>query len=149
MFSTLILVPLSVFLSAAISAPVSGGCAVRYVNRAITPQIRCPVIACAPVKEAEGHMKSRYAGSIFFLLLGAVAQCWIMGVLLLTRQAEILILAGIAASAFWAWTCWNYFLRKQRLGQVLTASCLFTTLLVLVLCLLDMLDATATLQRFF
>ncbi len=63
-----------------------------------------------------------------------------MGVLLLTRQIEFLLLSGILASVFWFWCAWACFLRKLRPGLFLAGLCLLASLALTVLGLLDVLE---------
>lgn len=70
----------------------------------------------------------------------AACQCWVVGVLLLSRQGKALLLVGIAGCILWSWCFWAYFLRERHVGLVLTGCCLAVNLALGVLCLLDLLD---------
>ncbi len=87
-------------------------------------------------------MLSRYAGSIAALILVSLTQFWFMGVLLVSRQMESLLIGGIMGFVFWAWCFWAFYLQKRRTGLVFTGVCMLITLLSVVLGLVDMLEET-------
>lgn len=74
------------------------------------------------------------------LSFAAACQWWVVGVLLLSRQGKALLLVSITGCVLWSWCFGAYFLRKRRLGLVLTGCCLAVNLALGVLCLLDLLD---------
>ena len=85
-------------------------------------------------------MHDHYTLSLVALCLAAVCEFWFMGVLLVTRQGNALLLFCIMAGVFWCWCLWGYFLRKRRAGLYLAGCCLAATLVLGGLYLLDMLD---------
>lgn len=85
-------------------------------------------------------MWTAYLPAALILCLVASLQAWGMGVLLLTRQIEFLLLSGILASVFWFWCAWACFLRKLRPGLFLAGLCLLASLALTVLGLLDVLE---------
>jgi hypothetical protein len=87
-------------------------------------------------------MFSRYGLSLAALFLAASCQFWFMGGLLLSRQIEALLLGGIIACVFWGWLFWVFLVRKQCLGLAIAGFCLFISIAINVLCLMDALDKT-------
>lgn len=89
-------------------------------------------------------LSSRYVWSLAGLCLAAVGQFWFVAVLLVTRQVEALLLAGIIACVFWFWCLWASFLGRRKAGMLLAGCCLAATLALSALCLFDLLDISDT-----
>lgn len=79
------------------------------------------------------------------LCLLVFGQAWGMSVLLLVRETEILMLCCIVASVFWMWWSWYSFLSRKKGVLVLTSVCLLLTLILLVLCAMDVGDVNTVL----
>jgi hypothetical protein len=88
---------------------------------------------------------SRYALGLFVLLLVLMGQIWGIGVLLLTRQTETLLLVSIGASLLWFWCFWIFLLRRRRAGLILTTIGLVFSMVMNGFGLLDMLDRSGLL----
>ncbi len=55
---------------------------------------------------------------IFLSIIGCLAlaaYAWLVAVLLLTRQTDVLLLVSIAATTFFLWSIWYAFLHKKKL----------------------------------
>ena len=87
-------------------------------------------------------MQSPYIWSLVALCFAAVCQLWFVGVLLLTRHGQTLLLLSIMECIFWFWCCWAFFLRKRRGGLILAGLCLIATLTISLLLLLGLLDTS-------
>ena len=88
---------------------------------------------------------SRHAWGLLVLLLVLLGQLWSVGLLLLTRQTETLLLVSIGASLFWFWCLWSFLLRRRRAGLILAAIGLVFSIVMNGLGLLDMLDQSGLL----
>jgi len=87
-------------------------------------------------------MITNYGWSLAALGIAAIGQFWFVGVLLLGRRIEELLLGCIIACVFWAWLFWAHLLGRRRLGMAIAGFFLFASFTLAVLCLLDVFDVT-------
>ncbi len=79
---------------------------------------------------------------IFLCLAGCLAVLaygWLVAILLLTRQSDVLLLVSIVASTFFLWGAWYTFLRKYRMLFLL---CMLLCLVSLGITSMAVMDVT-------
>ena len=80
---------------------------------------------------------------VALLCLLSLGHLWAIGVLLLTRQTDVLLFFLPATAGCWLYWCWNSLRRQQRALCVLAGLNLLLALTVGMLCLWDTLDASS------